>query len=282
MKHRISDALKVGVEKLSNKERPRLEAEILLAFILGVERIYLHTHCDEFLKDWMIQDFVSKLERLQQDEPIEYLIGSVSFYGYRWRIQQGVLIPRPETEILIERASLWIEQYKINRVFELGVGSGVISIMLALLHPNLEIIGSDINPRAISLSQVNLEDFAQNYDQTLKNRVKFHQIDVLSNRDFFLGESFDLLISNPPYIANHFPLPANVQYEPKDALFGGDGGEEMLYALVDLAQEMRIPYLACEMGYDQREKMSKKLKDSQYLEFYQDLSGLDRGFLSIL
>lgn len=280
MTYSISEAIEFGIKELRGKERPRLETEILLSYIMDVERVYLHTHSHRYLSQKQSREFRSLIARAKNHEPIEYLTQKVNFYGYEWKIIKGVLVPRPETEILIDQVSELIVKYNIKKVFELGVGSGIISITLALLHPEIEVVGSDINPLAIWLSQENLKIFGAKYDITLGNRVKFMEIDIFKEPIF--SRSFDLFVSNPPYIALDYPLPPNVRYEPKEALFGGEGGEEMLYALVDIAKNWGIQFLACEMGWDQKEKMRKKLQDCKSVEFFHDLSGLDRGFVAIL
>lgn len=278
MKYRICDVLEYGVAKLQNKDRPRLEAELLLAYVLKQERIYLHMHCEEHLSEEEFAFFSHLLIRLENEEPIEYLIGKVGFYGYEWEITSGVLIPRPETEILVEKVDHWIKTHHLVRVFELGIGSGVISITLALLNPSIQIVASDISPQALWVAQKNIEKFSL-IDSTLSQRISLIGDNIFQNETIF-EKQFDFLVSNPPYIANAYPLPKNVLYEPKEALFGGDGGEEILYSLVDLSEKYKIPFLACEMGYDQKNKMQTKLKNFTEVHFYQDLSGLDRGFIA--
>ncbi|MCE3047442.1 N5-glutamine methyltransferase family protein [Helicobacter kayseriensis] len=281
-KKAIRDALAFGVQELAQLDRPRLKSEILLAYILGVERTYLHAFSEKELQKEDFEKFQAKIARAKSHMPIEYLTERVGFYGYVWNIKEGVLIPRPETEILIEKASELIQKHHIKYVFEFGMGSGIIGITLALLHPEIEVVGSDINPLALQVSQINLDFFCKNYDKTLENRVKFARTNILEDVGLLHCKTFDLLVSNPPYIGLDYSLPPNVRYEPKEALFGGEGGEEILYALVDRVCECSIPFMVCEMGYDQRAKMQKKLQDKFSFEFYQDLSGLDRGFLATL
>lgn len=279
MRYSIQDALNDALGILKTRDRPRLEAEILLSFVLGVDRVFLHTHSTRMLDEQQWMEFEALILRLQNHEPIEYLIKKVGFYGYEWEICKGVLIPRPETELLVEYVTKMIQAYDIKYVFEFGVGSGVISIMLALLHPHLLILASDINPLAIELTRKNIDRFLS-LDETLRDRIDLIQSNVLQEKPDLKG--FDLLISNPPYIALSYPLPLNVQYEPKEALFGGENGEEILCALIDLAKQQSFSWIACEMGFDQKSKIFNKLRDCKNLEFYRDLSGLDRGFIAKL
>ncbi|RDU68851.1 peptide chain release factor N(5)-glutamine methyltransferase [Helicobacter brantae] len=280
MSFSIQEALEYG-SKLLSSSRPRLESEILLSSVLGVDRITLHTQAHRLLASSEFKEFCTLLNRAKENEPIEYLVGEVSFYEWEFEISQGVLIPRPETEILVSKSDELIKKEKIERVFELGVGSGIISISLALLNPSISIIASDINPLALSLTQKNIQRFLT-LDKSLEERIILFEGDVLESDEFFASHSFGLWVSNPPYIANDYTLPPNVAYEPKEALFGGEVGDEILQKIISCAKTHHIPYLACEMGWDQKQNLQKALKDFSDVEFYQDLSGLDRGFVAKL
>lgn len=278
MSFSIQEALDYGAKHLSSS-RPRLESEILLSFVLGVSRIYLHTHSQQILKPDEFDRFVAEIGRAKEGKPIEYITQKVSFYDWEFEITQGVLIPRPETELLVQKCDELIKKKRIQSVFELGVGSGIISISLALLNPCLKIIASDINPLALALTQKNIQKFLS-LDQSLSERITLLQGDVLENEEFFLAHHFELWVSNPPYIANDYILPKNVSYEPKEALFGGDRGDEILQKIIKKTKEYSIPYLACEMGWDQKEVLAQSMREFAEVEFYQDLSGLDRGFVA--
>lgn len=278
MSFSIQEALDYATKALSSP-RPRLEGEILLSFVLGVNRIYLHIHSKQILSPSELECFMQVLDRAKEGEPIEYITQKVSFYDWEFEIAQGVLIPRPETEILVQKCDELIKERGIKKVFELGVGSGIISISLALLNPNLEIISSDINPQALSLAQKNIQKLSS-VDASLSERIALFQGDVLKSDEFFLTHRFGLWVSNPPYIANDYILPKNVSFEPKEALFGGERGDEILQKIIEKAKTHSIPYLACEMGWDQKKVMAEALSGFDEVEFYQDLSGLDRGFVA--
>lgn len=280
MNFSIQEVVEYG-SKLLSSPRPRLESEILLSSVLGVDRITLHTQAHKKLTSSEFERFFTLLNRAKENEPIEYLAGKVSFYEWEFEISQGVLIPRPETEILVSKCDELIKKEGIERVFELGVGSGIISISLALLNPSISIIASDINPLALSLTQKNIQKFTS-IDESLSERIALIERDVLKSDEFFSSHSFELWVSNPPYIANDYILPPNVAYEPKEALFGGEVGDEVLQKIISFTKAYQIPYLACEMGWDQRLKLQEVLKGFREVEFYQDLSGLDRGFVAKL
>lgn len=251
--------------------RARLEAEILLSDLLQCERIYLHTHDSEELLARDSREFTKRVERRAQGVPIEYITQKVSFYSHTFHIESGVLIPRPETEILVERASQIIAANKARRVAEVGIGSGIISCSLAMLHKEVQFCASDISPKALEVARKNIEHFG------LSSRIELFCASLLSP----LHGSFDLLVSNPPYIAHKTPLPKPLAYEPPEALFGGNRGSEILEMLITQAQERAIPVLIAEMGYDQKEAIAEFLSRGKYkkLEFYEDLAGLPRGFV---
>lgn len=278
MSFSIQEALDFGAKTLATI-RSRLESEILLAHILQSNRIYLHTHSKCILKSSKFEDFKRLVNEAKEGKPIEYLTQKVSFYDWEFEICEGVLIPRPETEILVDKCDELIKQRGVKHIFELGVGSGIISISLALLNPEIQIIASDINPLALALTQKNIQKFCL-LDESLKDRIILFEGDVLQSDEFFLSHSLELWVSNPPYIANDYILPKNVSYEPKEALFGGERGDEILQKILQKSKEHQIPYLACEMGWDQKQFIKESAKDFADLEFYQDLSGLDRGFVA--
>lgn len=266
----IKKALKEATNRLYGLvERPRLEAEILLAYHLGVDRSYLLLRDQELLKD--SKEFFTLIDRRSKSEPIEYITNEVSFYNEKFYIDSGALIPRPETEILVEKSAKIISSNNIKRVAEIGVGSGAVSISLALLFPHLNIIATDISLEALAVARKNIKDFG------LEERIALRHTSLLDG----VEESIDLIVSNPPYIAQDFKLEPNVvNYEPHLALFAPNRGTELLRKIVLLAQNRSVA-LVCEMGFDQREVMQEyflQLGIKNY-SFYQDLAKLDRGFI---
>ncbi len=226
-------------------------------------------HPDAMIDAGSYPDWIA---RRHDDEPLEYLTGRAGFYSREFEIVPGVLIPRPETELLIDRALEAIAAIKSPKVIEIGTGSGVIAIMLALLRPDLAITATDINPKAIALAQKNAARFG------VSERISFIQTSLLDG----VSLKPDLLISNPPYIAADAALQEPVLREPHEALFGGRRGDELLRAIIDLACARGIGLLACECGYDQREVLEAylKRKSVKQIEFYTDYAGLQRGFVA--
>ncbi|PHS31081.1 MAG: protein-(glutamine-N5) methyltransferase, release factor-specific [Sulfurovum sp.] len=251
-------------------ERPQYEAELLLAYHLNQNRIYLIVHDEEEVEN--INKYQNLIERRAQHEPYEYIVGVASFYDIHLNVEEGVLIPRPETEILIDLVADIIEKDKITAIAEIGVGSGAISIVLARKFPNLCITATDISDKPLQISHININK----YD--LSDRISLLKSNLLDE----VQEEIELVVSNPPYIAEDFLLESNVvDYEPKEALFGGRVGDELLKQIILDVKARGVKYLACEMGYDQKEPLEAFVKDVgvKYIKFYKDLAGFDRGFV---
>ena len=182
------------------------------------------------------------------------------------------MIPRPETEILVDKVLEIASLYKAPKIAEIGTGSGIISIMLAL-KTNAKIVATDINEKALKLAKKNALKF--NVSEKI-DFVKCSYIDEISG-------DIDILVSNPPYIARDYKLDKFVINEPHEALFGGEVGDEILKNIILIARNRDIKNIACEMGYDQRASMEMALKFNGYKSaFYKDLAGFDRGFCARL
>lgn len=269
MPRTVDEWLELGAAELREiAERPRREAEILLGSVLGKERLYLVTHLDE---ESEAEGFMELIYRRAKNEPIEYITSNVSFYSQEFYIAPGALIPRPETELLIEKLLQKVDISTSESFVEVGVGSGVVSIVLAQHLPNASFKATDISEDAIKIASVNIEQ------KNMQERIKLVHTDLLEGID----EKIDILVSNPPYIANEVVLESNLDYEPQNALYGGDIGDEILQRLIDEAFDRGVRILACEMGYDQKEQIEVYCKDKEFisLEFYKDYAGHDRGFI---
>ena len=250
-------------------ERPLYEAEILLSYHLDMDRVYLKIG-DEQMVD-RLDDYKSLVARRAAHEPMEYITHSVSFYDIELYIAQGALIPRPETEILIDKCISVIKKHNISSIAEIGVGSGAISIVLARVFPELRIVASDISTEALAIAERNIASFG------LSDRIELRHTSLLDGID----REIDMIVSNPPYIALGKPLAPNVaEYEPHTALYSLERGDELLQSIIDLSRDRGVKYLCCEMGYDQRAPISEYVQSMgvSSIEFYKDLAGLDRGF----
>lgn len=267
----VKEALEYGRDFLfSYVENPQKEASLLLSSLLGVDRTWLIVHEKEEVKQ--VSMYQQYLQKRASYIPLEYIVQKASFYSRDFFIQEGVLIPRPETEILVDIALSVINKIKKPKVLEIGVGSGIISITLALLNPNIKIVATDISVRALEVAYKNACDFK------VEDKIDFTH----TSFDEGVEGEFDILVSNPPYIANNTLLEKHVLNEPHQALFGGEKGYEMLEKIVQTVKNRSIVYLACEMGYDQKIVMESIFEKEGFREygFYKDLAGHDRGFLA--
>lgn len=237
---------------------------------LGCDPLYFITHQEELI-DENNPRLIEWIEKRKRNVPLEYLTNRVSFYSREFYIDEGALIPRPETEHLIDELLSRITPEAAMTVVEVGVGSGIISILLALHLPNARFIAVDISSAALAVARRNIEAFG------LSGRIELREGDLLDP----VTETIDLLVSNPPYIADDAALESNLSYEPQNALFGGEIGDEIIRRLLDQVYARRIALFGCEMGYDQRLKVQEYLKSFavKSLEFYKDLASFDRGFI---
>jgi len=266
----IKELLALLTQELSSSiPRASREAQLFLMHFLAVDELWLLTHQESEVE--VTSELFSWVKRRCTDEPFEYIVKSVSFYSQEFYIDKGSLIPRPETELLIDEILLHVRDKNLEATFvEVGVGSGIISIVLAQNLPNVKFIAIDISQDALSIARKNIEKFG------MQERIELRHGSLLDP----VSEKIDYLVSNPPYIANDVALEKNLSYEPQNALFGGVVGDEIIQKLLDEVLKQKITFFSCEMGYDQKDKIRNYLKNREYKEvtFYKDYSDFDRGF----
>ena len=255
--------------KSANIESASKEAQLLLMHFLKKDELWIILNRHNYID--ISDEFFSWVERRSKNEPLEYIVKKVSFYSNEFFIDYGALIPRPETELLIDEVLKNVDKDKEILFAEVGVGSGIISIMLAKHLLNAKFIAIDISKDALKIAKKNIELF------NLEDRIELRECSLLDCVD----EKIDYLVSNPPYIQNGVELDSNLSYEPQNALFGGEIGDEIIKQLLDEVLKRDIKFFTCEMGYDQKSKIQNYLKNSKFssLNFYEDLSGFDRGFI---
>lgn len=285
-----------------------LESEILLSHVLGVERTFLHARHQENLSEESFKSFQDLVFLRSRDVPLAYLIGWASFYSRYFYVNKSVLIPRPETELLIDELEFCLRNFSnfpVTNIAEIGTGSGVIAIMLAIKYPNSKIVATDICEDALEVARKNIRFtcFCQTHGILLESFIDAAQIDFEKHPlDFHLCNGFcshielihtsfldgvegdfDLLISNPPYISPEYPLQPEVLMEPHSALFSGKEGFETLCQVIHLAAKRKIRFLACEMGFNQKKLAKEILQSLGYrYKFYKDYAGYDRGFVAYM
>ena len=251
-----------------------IDAQVLLAHVLGVERAWLAAHATDALPMSSTERFLALARRRRDGEPVAYLVGSREFWGLSLAVDPSVLIPRPETETLVEWALERLPRGRAVRVLDLGTGSGAIALALARERPDAEIVATDRSAEALAVARANAERMK------LAN-VHWLQSDwyrQLADRD----GRFDLIASNPPYVAVGDPhlREGDVRFEPPFALAAGIDGLDALRIIIDGAHERLVAggSLVVEHGYDQADAVRGLLRAAglSALESRRDLAGVLR------
>ena len=260
-------------------DSPRLTAELLLAHSLGLRRLDLYLQYDRPLQQNELSAYKALIRRRIQNEPVAYIMGEKGFFESDFEVARDVLIPRPETEILVEEALTILNAGSghpgAKRVLELGTGSGAIVVSLAKAAPCHLYMANDISLSALGIAKKNACRIAG-------NRIRFFAGDWFSSVKISPG--FDLIVSNPPYIplADIMGLAPEIRkYEPKIALDGGDDGLLCFRTIFRDAHRHLVPggILLLEMGFDQKESLENLLNlhpEYESIEFIKDLSGHNR------
>jgi release factor glutamine methyltransferase len=256
----------------------RRDAELLLAHTLNQPRTWLIAHPEATLTPPQRDAFEALITRRAAGEPLQYLTGTQEFFGLDIRVTPAVLIPRPETEHLVEAVLAWTQsQFKPLRLLEIGTGSGAIALALAAHQPSAEIIATDISPMALALARDNALRLG------LGSRIRFLQSDLFASLD--PTGYFDAIVSNPPYIplADAPTLQREVlHHEPHTALFAGEEGLDIYRRLIPAARSrMRADgLLALEIGFGQREAITHLLATWSNVHFLDDYANIPRVALA--
>lgn len=253
-------------------DTPRLDAEVLLSHALDKERIQLYLDMDRPLLPDELSAYRILLKRRSEREPVAYILGCKEFYSHTFLVNTDVLIPRGETEILVEKA---IELAPSDgAVFEMGAGSGAVIISILLGRPDLVGFGNDTSRKALA---------------TARENARLHgvstRLHLFAGADFHaLSEEFSVIVANPPYIAlaDSGRLQAEVvRFEPRGALFAGNDGLDVIREILATVHRHLVPggKLVLETGYDQRREVERMILENRglrQLQWVRDLSGIDR------
>ncbi len=268
------DALALGAEFLAQASLPnsRRDAELLLLGASRISRTELIAHPDELLAPDQLKFYIERLERRKASEPIQHILGEQEFYGLRFEVTPDVLIPRPETEHLVEAALERIPKEANWKIADVGTGSGVLAVALAHFRPNAKITALDISPAAMKVARRNAEI------HRVSQRIHFLKSDLLAA---VAEESFDMVVSNPPYIADSDRETIEPQvrdYEPELALFAGPTGLELYQRLIPQAEKILRPggWLLLEIGAGQDLQLRQLLNSWTSISFVPDLQGILR------
>lgn len=249
-----------------------LDAEVLLCLALNQPRSHLRAWPDKPLQPEQLAAFLALLEQRQQGMPIAYITGNREFWSRDFQVSPDVLIPRPDTELLIELSLKLIPADEPIKILDLGTGSGIIAITLAAECPQAQISATDFSLAALRIAQ-------RNADKHHINNIQFYQSDWFASVP---ATKFKLIISNPPYIAkddNHLQQ-GDVRFEPQTALCAAEQGLADIKIIADAARNYLEPggHLLIEHGYNQQQQVQALFKDLHYdkVQTYTDLSGQPR------
>ena len=251
-----------------------LEAQVLLAHVLERDRAWLAAHATDVVARAALDRFFELAKRRRDGEPVAYLTGRREFWGLDLRINPAVLIPRPETETLVQAALTRLPADRAGRILDLGTGSGAIALALAHERPDAEILAVDVSPAALDVAQANAQRLGLAH-------VRF------AAADWYAGvpsgaAPFDLIAANPPYVAQGDPhlREGDLRFEPPAALASGADGLAALRVIVGGARHHLAPggWLLVEHGHDQAEAVRGLFRDAGFdpLAAWRDLAGIVR------
>jgi release factor glutamine methyltransferase len=256
----------------ASSDSPLLDTEVLLCFVLGKTRSFLRAWCDNEVTDEQQATFLNLVQQRQQGVPVAYLTGTREFWSRDFIVTPDVLIPRPDTELLIELSLQLIPEHQSFHIIDLGTGSGIIAVTLAIEFPNARITAVDTCLAALAVARHN----ARYYQLT---NIDFYQSHWF---DHVLSTLFDLVISNPPYIAkdDEHLQQGDVRFEPKIALVAEEQGLRDIKTIADNARRYLAPggHLLIEHGHDQAPQVQAIFNALGYdkVQSYKDLSGNSR------
>lgn len=273
----VLNALKLATEYFEKKGivSARINAELLLSHLLNCKRLDLYLRFDQPLSENEVEDFRNMIARRGKYEPVQYIIGNTEFYGLNFLVNPSVLIPRPETEILVETI---INNHKYDgplKILDIGSGSGNIAVSLAKNLSDGDLLSIDISEEALKTAESNAARL--NVDN-----VKFIKADILSN-GFAPDSRFDIIVSNPPYISesDYGSLQKEITlYEPKNALSDSMDGLNFYRRISSFANEKLNPagYLYFEIGLGQSDSVKSILENKGFgeIRIIQDYQRIDR------
>jgi release factor glutamine methyltransferase len=277
----VLEVLNKSAQFLKSKDVPnaRFDTECLLSKVLQCARLDLYLKFDHPLTEQQLNQMREYVTRRAKREPLQFILGEVPFYNLTFNVAPHTLIPRPETEELIEHLETFSNEKSPNTILDLGTGTGAIALALAQLFPDAKITATDINPHALELAQSNA------HKNNLQDHVQLIQSNWFDN--IHINAKFDWIISNPPYLTEEewqTASPEVKQHEPKSALVANNEGLSDLFIILEHA----LPYLntngliALETGIHQHQQLAKKAKQLGYSKSLsqKDLSNRERFFFA--
>ncbi len=250
-----------------------VDARMLLQHVLRVNHAYLLTHAADHLSAEHVEKFTEFVSAREEGAPVAYLTGEREFYDLSFKVTPSVLIPRPETELLVEMALTIIPQSRHARILDLGTGSGAIGITIAKHRPSAQVMAIDLSADAIAVAAWNAKNLAINNIRLLQSNW-FEQLPV--------SEPYDLIVSNPPYVASDDPhlQQGDLRFEPDIALSAHDNGLACIRQIIAAAPAYLVDggHLLLEHGYDQSSQCRRLLEKHRFnaVQTHLDLAGIER------
>jgi release factor glutamine methyltransferase len=270
----LKEALTSAIDRLTAARvgSPRMNAEVLLMFTLGCDRAYLYAHSERPISGDEFQRYDDALSQRASGVPAQYITGHQEFWGMDLVVSPAVLIPRPETEHVIETVLPLANSLVKPRIIDVGTGSGAIALALAKELPRAEIHATDISDIALEIARANAAR------HQLESRVQFHHTNLLAGIDF---DAFDFVVSNPPYVGESEEDQVQLEvrkFEPRNAVFAGPSGLEVIERLVPQAGALLKPggWLVVEISGTIVEKVRQLLSGWDRLRVVNDLQGIPR------
>lgn len=254
-----------------NIDEASLKTRILLASILSCNREELIIKTEEILKKEDEEKFLDGIERISKGYPVEYITNTKEFMKMKFFVDENVLIPRYDTEVLVEEVLKIAKNENKKEILELCTGSGIIAISLAKYLEDAKIIATDVSEEALNIAKRNARSLGQ------EERIKFVKSDMFEK----INRKFDIIVSNPPYIKTDIIEEYSLEYEPKIALDGGEDGLKFYRIIIEEGYKYLNEggFIILEIGYDQKEEVIEIAKTSnQYknVTCVKDLNGNDR------
>ena len=270
--HAVLHEATIALKASNNCDEEKLEAQLLLERVLTVNHAWLITHADDKINSETHQQFEALIQRRISGEPIAHILGEREFYGLAFKVTPDTLIPRPDTETLVEAALAKISPSETTRILDLGTGSGAIALAIAKHRPNANVIAVDASQAALSVAQENAK------------ALNIHNVQFLLS-DWFstlTNQHFDVIVSNPPYIEQddgHLKQ-GDLRFEPISALASGeDGLDDIRQIILDAFAHLKPKgWLMFEHGYNQAKSVSVLLASAHFssIETLKDLGSNDR------
>ncbi len=268
---KIKDAMQTAINKCKDNNINEVSNKVrrIMSFVTGIEKSYLLVHNMDELDIENEEKFFKYIEELVNGKPIQYILGNQEFMGINFIVNEDVLIPQPDTEILVEETIKIAQKFSNPKILDLCTGSGAIVISLSKFVPNAKLYASDISSKALEVAKKNSKSY----------KLKFIQSNLFEN----INDIFDIIVTNPPYIKTEEinMLGKEVQNEPILALDGGQDGLFFYRQIIKQANNYlkNNGYLCMEIGEDQKEEILELIKqEANYVNIktYKDLSGNDR------